>query len=88
VLEAMSCGAPVICARASSLPEVVGDAAISLPEMTPTSLAAALRVVLHDKDRRGELVARGLDRVKRFSWDQSARETLAAYRSAAAGTRS
>jgi glycosyltransferase involved in cell wall biosynthesis len=88
VLEAMSCAAPVICARGSSLPEVVGDAAISLPEMTPTSLAAALRVVLHDKDRRGELVARGLGRVKRFSWDQSARETLAAYRSAAAGTRS
>jgi glycosyltransferase involved in cell wall biosynthesis len=82
VLEAMSCGAPVICSSGSSLAEVVGDAAIALPRVTVESLTTALRAVLHDESRRRELTHRGLARAKCFSWDETARSTLQVYEEA------
>ncbi len=80
VLEAMLCGTPVVTTNVSSMPEVVGDSALLVhPDDTP-GLAAALLRVLQDRELAGELVRRGRAQGRRFSWDRSARETVAVYR--------
>ena len=77
VLEAMASGTPVVAARASSLPEVAGDAAILVEPGDPEAIAEGVRRALAERER---LVAAGLERVKRFSWAETARRTLAVYR--------
>jgi glycosyltransferase involved in cell wall biosynthesis len=80
VLEAMACGVPVVTYNTSSLPEVVGDAAILLdPPVTSETLAAALTRVLDDGPFRRDLVARGRARARCFDWRATARATLEAY---------
>lgn len=79
-LEAMSCGAPVVCSNSSSLPEVVGDAAVQFDPTQPGEIAAALRRVLEDAGLRGELRAKSLMQAKRFSWARAAAATIDAYR--------
>jgi len=81
-LEAMACGAPVICSNAASLPEVVGDAALLIDPLSADDLAAALRRLLDDADLRARLGAAGLARAGLFSWQRTARETLAVYHEA------
>ena len=81
VLEAMGCGTPVIVADRASLPEVAGDAALRIDPDDDASLAEALTRVLSDSTLRAELRARGLENVKRFQWETTARETLALYES-------
>jgi glycosyltransferase involved in cell wall biosynthesis len=76
VLEAMACGTPVLCSRASSLPEVAGDAALLVDPLDTAALAAALRRIVTDESLRRTLVERGFDQVRRFSWRRCARETL------------
>jgi glycosyltransferase involved in cell wall biosynthesis len=83
-LEAMACGAPVISSSASSLPEVVGDAGLSVSPEDVAGWAEAIRTVLTDDARRATMRERGLARAKEFSWDRAARETLAVYQAAAA----
>ena len=78
-LEAMASGTPVLCAHASSLPEVVGDAAILLPPDDARAWADALCALLADAARRAELRARGLAQARKFSWARCAEETLAVY---------
>jgi glycosyltransferase involved in cell wall biosynthesis len=85
VLEAMSCGAPVLTTRRLALPEVGGDA-VAYTEPDVDSLAASLAALLDDEDRRRELAAAGLERAATFTWDRSAQAHLEAYRRAAAGT--
>ena len=80
-LEAMACGAPVIAANRTSLPEVVGDAGV-LVEPEPEPVAAAMVDLLNDPVRRAELRERGLARAAAFSWERTARLTLAAYEEA------
>ena len=70
-LEAMACGVPVIVSNTSSLPEVVGDAGILLDPHDTDGLCAAMRGILTNAAMRNELAARGLERSRRFSWDQS-----------------
>lgn len=83
-LEAMSCGAPVICSNRTSLPEVVGDAAISIdPENLP-ALVDAMDNVLTNAELSADLRARGLQRARQFSWHKTASETLAVYEEAIA----
>lgn len=83
-LEAMSCGAPVICSNRTSLPEVVGDAAISIdPENLP-ALVDAMDSVLTNAELSADLRARGLQRARQFSWHKTASETLAVYEEAIA----
>jgi len=78
-LEAMSCGVPVVCSNRTSLPEVVGDAAISVdPDQTSALVEAMLRV-LTDPVLQADLRTRSLQRAARFSWRKAATETLAAY---------
>jgi glycosyltransferase involved in cell wall biosynthesis len=80
VLEAMACGAPVICSATSSLPEVAGDAAILVNPQDEHDVATALQRLAGDQALRGELRAKGLARVAAFSWEKTARETLLLYR--------
>lgn len=84
-LEAMACGTPVITSNSSSLPEVVGDAGITIPPHDPAGFAEALDRVLRDPELRQELRERGLVQATRFSWRTTAERTLAAYRDVAAG---
>lgn len=80
VLEAMACGAPVVCSNTSSLPEVAGDAALLVDPLDVSALADALARVLQDAALREQMRARGLAQAARFSWARAAAETLAVYR--------
>ena len=82
-LEAMACGTPLVCAGTSSLPELVGNAALTFPPTDVGSLAEALQRVLTDRALRAQLIERGFARVQLFSWEQAARETLAVLAEAA-----
>jgi glycosyltransferase involved in cell wall biosynthesis len=81
-LEAMACGAPVICSNAASLPEVTGDAALSFEPHDTAALTAALIRVHVDRELAAELRQRGLRQAARFSWTRCADETLAVYQEA------
>jgi glycosyltransferase involved in cell wall biosynthesis len=78
-LEAISCGTPTIAYRNSSLPEVVGDAGILIEEHDARQLLEAIRALLTRDDLVQDLGARGARQAKRFSWQESARKTLAVY---------
>jgi glycosyltransferase involved in cell wall biosynthesis len=77
VLEAMASGTPVVATAAGAVPEVAGDAAVLVEPDDHAALAAGIERALTDRDR---LVAAGLERARQFSWAESARLTLAAYR--------
>ncbi len=79
-LEAMASGTPVVCSRAGSLEEVVGDAALTAdPEDTET-LAWHAAAVLTDARLRATLIERGLSHAARFSWDRTAEKMIGVYR--------
>ena len=78
-LEAMACGTPVVVADASSLPEVVGDAAVRVPPDDVAGWTTALWRLLADERLREDLRQRGLKRAQHFSYERVARETLAVY---------
>lgn len=79
VLEAMARGVPLACSTATSLPEVAGDAAEPFDPRDTRAIAAAIRRLLTDPQRAAELVARGAERARRFTWERCARDTLAVY---------
>jgi glycosyltransferase involved in cell wall biosynthesis len=79
-LEAMACGTPVVCSNAASLPEVVGNAAITVDPHDAEGLAEAMHLVLTDVDLHEELREKGLERARQFTWERTARETVAVYR--------
>ncbi len=83
-LEAMACGTPVICSNASSLPEVVGDAALTVNPNDVAAWADAMREVLTDAARRVEMRERGIAQAARFAWTRAAEETLAVYHQSSA----
>jgi glycosyltransferase involved in cell wall biosynthesis len=78
-LEAMASGTPVITSNVSSLPEVVGDAALLIDPYEPDAIAAAIERLLTDARLREDLRARGLKRAREFSWDQSVQRIRAIY---------
>ena len=84
-LEAMQCGTPVVASNAASLPEVVGDAALTVDPSSVDHLAAALVRVMADRELRAELRRRGIEQAQQFSWERTAAGTLAALRGAASG---
>jgi glycosyltransferase involved in cell wall biosynthesis len=79
-LEAMACGTTVVCSNASSLPEVVGDAALMVDPYDVEALAEAMHRVLSDPDLADDLRQRGLERAAGFTWERTARETVEVYR--------
>jgi glycosyltransferase involved in cell wall biosynthesis len=76
VLEAMACGAPVVCANTSSLPELVGDAALTVAPSDVYGLSEALLRLLNDRSLRQDLIKRGFERAAMFTWEACARHTL------------
>ncbi len=78
-LEAMACGTPVVCSSVSSLPEVVGDAAVRVNPENVFDIARGIREVLLDTALRQRLVARGFEQAKKFSWERTAQEVHRAY---------
>ena len=83
-LEAMAVGTPVIASRISSVPEVVGQAAVLVDEPTEPALwAGALARLIGDPDRRAALARAGSDRAAGFTWGDTARRMIALYRDVA-----
>jgi glycosyltransferase involved in cell wall biosynthesis len=78
-LEAISCGAPVVVAKASSLPEVVGEHAIFTNPHDYKAIALALEQGVNDQQLRGRLATSGLKHAEKFSWAVMARKTLDVY---------
>jgi glycosyltransferase involved in cell wall biosynthesis len=83
-LEAMASGTPVVCSNSTSLPEVVGDAAMIVSPDNVFDIARGLKEVLLDPELRAELVRRGTERSRHFRWEDTAREVLALYERSAA----
>jgi glycosyltransferase involved in cell wall biosynthesis len=78
-LEAMSCGTAVIASHAASIPEVVGDAGVLFDPLSTEGLAEAILRVMDDPQRRDEMIRRGRERAKSFSWDRMAADTCEVY---------
>jgi len=76
VVEAMACGCPVVTSNVSSLPEVVGDAAVLVDPYSDENIADAIYSVISNKPPREGLIEKGFKRAKEFSWEKAAQETL------------
>ncbi len=74
VLEAMACGAPVITSQAGALPEVTGEAVLTVDPTSVEAITEAIRRLVLEPDRRLELSRKGLERACRFSWERSAQQ--------------
>ncbi len=81
LLEAMACGVPVVSSRASSLPEIGGDAPEYVDPEDDEAMTEAIGRVLEGSDLRREMIARGLERAAEFSWEKSAMRYIDCYRS-------
>ena len=79
-LEAMACGAPVVASNVSSLPEVVGEAAVQINPANVFDIARGIREILLDEELRARLICRGREQAARFSWNWTARQVLEIYR--------
>lgn len=77
IVEAMASGTPVVAARAGAVPEVAGDAAVLVEPGDPVALAGGIERALADRER---LVVAGFERARRYSWVETARQTLDVYR--------
>jgi glycosyltransferase involved in cell wall biosynthesis len=79
----MASGTPVICSNVSSLPEVVGNAAMIVNPENVFDMARGIREVLTDEKLRQRLIAGGSERVKHFNWTQTAQQVLEIYQEVA-----
>lgn len=79
VLEALASGTPVVCAKATSLPEITGEAALLHEPRDAQQLAEQIRRVLSDRSLADDLRRHGRERARLFTWERTARETLAVY---------
>lgn len=80
VVEAMACGTPVVCSRASVLPEIAGEAAQFFDPTNCEDLAEAIENVLHSSQRREILRRRGLERARIFGWEECGRSHAELYK--------
>jgi len=78
-LEAMSLGLPVLAARASCLPEIYGEAALYFNPYKTDDLAEKIKKIRVNKRLREELIKKGYEQVKKYSWKKTAKETLSVY---------
>jgi len=79
ILEAMSCGTPVITSNISSMPEIADDAAIKVNPYNVEEIAHAMRAIVSDEKMRADYIERGKARAREFSWEKAAEQTLALY---------
>lgn len=79
ILEAMALGTPVLSSRTSSIPEVVGGAAVLVDPNDDEEIAKGLEKLWKDASFRSELIAKGKERVKLFDWKKTAEKTLRVY---------
>jgi glycosyltransferase involved in cell wall biosynthesis len=84
-VEAMACGTPVVSSLATSLAEVVGDAAVAIDPFDVDSIAAGIDKVVGDDQLRRELRSRGFAQAARFSWDDTAQRTWTALQASLEG---
>lgn len=77
LVEAMGCGVPIVAADTSSIPEVLGNAGLLVPPQNADNMADAIHAAATNESLRAELVQKGFERVRKFSWQSSAQETLA-----------
>jgi glycosyltransferase involved in cell wall biosynthesis len=76
VIEAQACGVPVAVSGTSSLPEIAGDSGILIDPQSVDSIAVAIKNILSDEKLSKDLVAKGFENIKRFSWQKCAQETI------------
>jgi glycosyltransferase involved in cell wall biosynthesis len=79
----MSCGCPVLASRNGSLSEVVGDAGKYVDPLDITSIADGIKAVFDNPDLQQELSQKGMIQAKKFTWNKTADETMAVYKSVA-----
>ncbi|MDP6522869.1 MAG: glycosyltransferase family 1 protein [Kiritimatiellia bacterium] len=86
VLEAMACGTPVVCSNTTSLPEVIGEAGITVDPKDVVGLSEAISRVVSPGSLREDMIRQGQDRAKTFSWARAAKQTIAVYRAIVNGS--
>ncbi|MCC6805145.1 MAG: glycosyltransferase family 4 protein, partial [Anaerolineae bacterium] len=79
VLESMACGTPVVTSNVSSLPEVAGDAALTVDPTDLDAIIAALQQLIDDDELRANLAARGIERAREFTWERAAAQLRQIY---------
>jgi len=79
-LQAMACGTPVITSNIASLPEVVGDAAITVDPYNVKVIAVALKELVNNKKLRDKLMKKGFERIRLFNWKEVAKKTIETYK--------
>jgi glycosyltransferase involved in cell wall biosynthesis len=79
LLEALSCGVPVVASNVTSIPEVIGDAGLLVSPTNVDELTLNMEAILKDKELKDFLIKKGLERSKKFSWEKCATETLKVY---------
>lgn len=80
LLEAMAAGTPVICSSLTALPEVAGDAALYIKDFSPEEIASLMLKVAGSADLRRVFVEKGRERVRQFTWQETARRTVQIYK--------
>ena len=77
LVEAMACGAPIACSHTAAMPEVVGDAAMFFDPTDVQDMAAAIGRLWKDANLRQDLSCKAVERAKKYSWKETAENTLA-----------
>ncbi len=80
MLDAFACGLPVITSNVSSMPEIGGDGAVYVDPLKVEDIKSKLKLVMEDQNLRDEMISKGFKRVKEFSWEQCANQTVEVYR--------
>jgi glycosyltransferase involved in cell wall biosynthesis len=87
LVEAMQCGTPIIASSRGSIPEIVGDAGLIFHLEAPEQVSGCLRTILEDETLRLSIAKRARARSREFTWERTARRTLAVYDSVVHGSR-
>ena len=80
ILEGMACGVPVVTSKTSSMPEIAEDAAAIVDPYNPEKIMEAIKKVIQDDSYRNELISKGMQRAKKFTWENMAQEYLKIYK--------
>lgn len=80
ILDSFACGVTVITSNVSAMPEVGGDAVLYVDPLNVGGIKKKLEMVTNDKDLRENLIQKGFERIKKFSWEKAAEETAEVYR--------